>query len=305
MKILELENVCKKYPQAEALIDINLRAEENDIIGIIGPNGAGKTTLLRLIMGLIKPTSGSIELFGYKGMNAALLRKIGFAVDSDGMYRNLTGRQNLQFVAKAYSVDQYEKIIDKWADFLDISKALDQSMLGYSKGMTKKIAIIRAILHNPQLLVLDEPMIGLDIETQKKVMELLKYISKNTTILISSHILYQIEKMCNNVLILNGTVKYFGRIDDLKKNNVRKIKVTFQQTPETNIKLLFRNCKNGINARCNGKILELEYKGELDEGEIIKLIFNNSKVPIVAVEHIEPDMESLYYHKIGNGKEEK
>lgn len=305
MKILELENVSKKYPQTEALVDINMRAEENDIIGIVGPNGAGKTTLLRLIMGLINPTSGSIELFGQKGMNSTLLRKIGFALDSDGMYRNLTGRQNLQFIAKAYSVDQYNRIINEWAEFLDIRKALDQPMLGYSKGMTKKIAIIRAILHNPQLLVLDEPMTGLDIETQKKVMELLKCVSKNTTILISSHILYQIEKMCNNVLILNSTVKYFGRIDSLKKSNVKKIKITFQHTPETNIELLFQNYKNGINARCSGKILEIEYKGELDEGEIIKLIFNYSKVPIVAVEHIEPDMESLYYHKIGNGKEKK
>lgn len=305
MKILELENVSKKYSQVEALVDISFRAEKNDIIGILGPNGAGKTTLLRLIMGLIKPTSGSIEIFGDKRMNSTLLRKVGFVLDSDGMYKNLTGRQNLQFAAKAYSVDQYEKIINEWAAFLDISKALDQPMLGYSKGMTKKIAIIRAILHNPQLLVLDEPMIGLDIETQKKVMELLEHISKNTTILISSHILYQIEKMCNNVLILNSTVKYFGRIDFLKKNSVRKIKITFQHAPEINLELLFQNCMNGICARCNREILEIEYKEELDEEEIIKLIYNNSKVPIVAVEHIEPDMESLYYHKIGNGKEEK
>lgn len=297
---VEMVEVSKKYKTKEVLENINFKLEKHKILGIVGPNGAGKTTLIRVIMRLLSPTSGQCIVLDSDKMEDIIRSKIGFCLDSDGIYKNLTGRENLEFIARVYNLKDYHNKIDELAAYLDIKEVLDRRVQEYSKGMIKKILIIRSLLIEPSLVILDEPMTGLDIESQAKVMELLSKKSKNTTIIISSHILSQIEKLCDEVMILNKTIKYYGEIKNLNLGTDTKLKVTFKQKPE---KKLVRDIKllefvNQVEEKDNELIIEYNSESSYVENDIIKIVMQYPKLAICNVEHVEKDIENLYYESI-------
>ncbi len=227
MNVIELNHVNKKFNNKDALEDISVNIEKGKIVGLVGPNGAGKTTLIRIILGLIKPTCGEIKILGKKIYDNDTKKKIGFCIDKDGLYENLTARENLEFIARAYNVKNFNSVILELAKTLKINDDLDRIISEYSKGMKRKISIIKSLLINPEILILDEPLDGLDVESQKIVEELIKRKKNNMTIIISSHNLYQIENICDEVMILNKNLKFKGPLTELNLNEFIKLKLSF------------------------------------------------------------------------------
>ncbi|MGV1116924.1 ABC transporter ATP-binding protein [Clostridium perfringens] len=296
-----MNNVNKKFNNKDALEDISINIEKGKIVGLVGPNGAGKTTLIRIILGLIKPTCGEIKILGKKIYDNDTKKKIGFCIDKDGLYENLTARENLEFIARAYNVKNFNSVILELAKTLKINDDLDRIISEYSKGMKRKISIIKSLLINPEILILDEPLDGLDVESQKIVEELIKRKKNNMTIIISSHNLYQIENICDEVMILNKNLKFKGSLTELNLNEFIKLKLSFNTF---DINLDFINSikmisgVSNISINKNDVIIEYSTKKGTIENDIIRTLNEYPNMIILKVEHIYTKLEDLYFSKV-------
>lgn len=201
--VIETENLTKKYKNKTVVNNINMKVEKGKIYGLLGKNGAGKTTTMRMILNMATKTSGKIMLFGNVPDNSTY-RKIGSIIETPGFYENLTAEENLKIISKIrgnYSKENIDEILT--------SVSLDDNNKKYrdfSLGMKQRLGIAAAIMHNPELLILDEPINGLDPIGIKKIRHLLKRLSREnaTTILISSHILSEIENLADIIGVMDN-----------------------------------------------------------------------------------------------------
>jgi ABC-2 type transport system ATP-binding protein len=224
LKITGLSKVFKTgfIPKKVVAVDhISLDVEQGEIFGLLGPNGAGKTTTIKCILSLIHPDSGDIELLGDKIPSHRAKRKIGFLSENPYVYDFLSGREYLIFSAKLFGMNAVaaEKKAQEMLALFRMEEAADRQLKKYSKGMLQRIGLAQALINDPELLILDEPMSGLDPVGRKEVRDLLLTLKqKGRTILFSSHILSDAEMICDRVAILvNGKVQTSGRLDALLK----------------------------------------------------------------------------------------
>ncbi|MCR4997203.1 MAG: ABC transporter ATP-binding protein [Butyrivibrio sp.] len=203
----------KSYNGRKVVDNISLDVDKGDIVGLIGPNGAGKSTTMKMIMKLISKDSGEIEL----GEGKNIVEKVGFATESSAFYEYLSGFDNLMLIAKLYDDVSEDKVRDI-IKFVGLSDHIDKKVKTYSTGMRQRLGLARALLNNPELLILDEPTNGLDPYGMKDIYEILEKLAREdeVAILISSHLLHDIEKICNKVVMINeGKLLFSGDIKDL------------------------------------------------------------------------------------------
>lgn len=221
--MITIKGVTKRYGNTVALSNLTLEVEKGKFFGYLGPNGSGKTTTIKCLMGLVHPDEGTIIVNGMDVSKDPLgVRSIiGFVPDSPFMYGKLTGREFLRFVGGLFRMEKkdMEKRIDWLTDVFDMKNWLNLKTEEYSHGMKQKVIMSSAFLHRPQLLVVDEPMIGLDPPSARLVKDMLKMIQEHgTTIFMSSHDLANVEELCERMAIIyRGTVVAEGTLDDLKK----------------------------------------------------------------------------------------
>jgi len=233
--ILTIKNLSKRFEQKLVLDGINLSINRGEIIGYIGPNGAGKSTTVKIILGLISDYEGEMTIFGeqIKPGDFEYKRRIGYVPESADLYENLTGREYLTFMGQMYGIE--EELLEKKAihlvDSLGIRSAFDQRISSYSKGMKQKLLIAASIIHNPDILFLDEPLNGLDansVMVMKSLFE--KLSSKGKTIFYSSHIMDVVEKISNRIILLNrGKVIADGSFDQLQEEATGSLEQVFNQ----------------------------------------------------------------------------
>jgi len=224
LKITGLSKAFKTgfIPKRVVAVDgISLEVEQGEIFGLLGPNGAGKTTAIKCILSLIHPDSGTIELLGHPIPSHRAKSKIGFLTENPYVYDFLSGREYLIFSAKLYGMQSgaAERKADQMLELFRMQEAADRQLKKYSKGMLQRIGLAQALINEPELLILDEPMSGLDPVGRKEVRDLLISLKKKgCTILFSSHILSDAEMVCDRVAILvNGKVQTSGRLETLLK----------------------------------------------------------------------------------------
>lgn len=276
--VLECKDLRKKFGKKEILKGISLSLYEKDILGFIGPNGAGKTTIIKLILGLQSIDSGEVKINGYDiekdFVNA--IERVGAIVENPDFYMYLTGRKNLELSANLYKSITKERI-DEVVELVGLEKRINDKVSKYSLGMRQRLGIAEALIHNPNLLILDEPTNGLDPEGIKELRELLKNLARkeDITIFISSHILSEIENLCTKICIIkNGEVIETSELNDMKSNS-RDIKYLITVDDTSKIKGI-----NNINI-LDKHIFEVICSKE-DIPEIIKkLVDSNIKVYIV------------------------
>ncbi len=218
--ILKCEDLHKTMGKKEILKGVSISMQAGDILGFIGPNGAGKTTTIKLILGLQSITSGSVQINGYdiqKNFTKAI-EKVGTIVENPDLYMYLTGYDNLKLIANLYTnVDS--KRIDEVVELVGLKNRIHDKVSKYSLGMRQRLGIAQAILHKPNLLILDEPTNGLDPEGMKEVRDLLKLLAEKEkmAILISSHNLAELENLCNKISIIkNGQIVETNEIEEVK-----------------------------------------------------------------------------------------
>ena len=222
-KVLECCDLYKKFGKKEILKGISLEANEGDILGFIGPNGAGKTTTIKLILGLQSITSGSVKINGFdiqKDFTKAI-QKVGTIVENPDLYMYMSGYDNLKMISNLYSGITKERI-DEVIKFVGLENRIKDKVSKYSLGMRQRLGIAQAILHKPNLLVLDEPTNGLDPEGIKQIKDLIVKLAKeeNMAVLISSHNLLELESFCTKVTIIkNGEIVETSTIEEAKKVN--------------------------------------------------------------------------------------
>lgn len=228
-QILKTYNLTKEFKNFSAVKNLNMSIEKGDIYGFLGQNGAGKTTTIRMIMGLIKATSGEVELFSEKtsSKNRNLLQRIGSMIEYPGFYPNLTARENLEIHRRMMGIQEKGCIVDS-LKIVGIEDVKDKKVKEFSLGMKQRLGIARALLHHPEFLILDEPTNGLDPMGIKEIRELIIDLShkQGITFLISSHILSEIQQMANKIGIIHkGELLEEITYEELQKRNRHYINV--------------------------------------------------------------------------------
>jgi ABC-2 type transport system ATP-binding protein len=221
---LEVEGVCKSYGAVRALSNVGFSVPRGEIVGLLGPNGAGKSTMMKSILGLLRPEAGRILLFGQDVQTdlVAAKRQIGYVPESPALYEFLTGGEYLDFVADMYGLDAATRR-ERIAQFLSGLELLghENSLIsGYSQGMKQKVALIAGLVHRPRLLVLDEPLNGLDPRSARVTKDLLRNLASHegVGVLFSTHVLEIAEAICDRVVILNrGAVVASGTVATLRE----------------------------------------------------------------------------------------
>ncbi len=225
MAKIEIKNVKKEYENSRAVKNLTATIEDGEIFGIAGPNGAGKTTTLKMLAGLITPTEGEIiiDQMNYREDAAAIKEEIGYLPEENTLYENMRPRQYLHFFADLYSIPREiaEERITQLFDALKLKPGKKKNG-ELSKGMQRKVAIARALIHDPEILILDELTSGLDPATSKYLTEYIKDLAGEKTIIFSAHNLYQVESICDRLLIMkDGETITQGTLNEIKREYER------------------------------------------------------------------------------------
>jgi ABC-2 type transport system ATP-binding protein len=226
---IEARSLVKRYGEITAVDDVDLTVEAGDVYGYLGPNGAGKTTSLRMLLGLIRPTSGSARLFGRDPLleGARALEGVAGFVEAPRFYTYLPGRANLELLARLDGGDARARI-DEALDVVDLTARGKDKVGGYSHGMRQRLGIAAALIRRPRLLLLDEPATGLDPAGMRDMRALIQRLAADgITVLLSSHQLAEVEELCNRVAIVRtGRIIYEGTIASLKASGGERHRVT-------------------------------------------------------------------------------
>ncbi|NSW91417.1 MAG: ABC transporter ATP-binding protein [Firmicutes bacterium] len=225
--MIEIKNLSKSYNKGavKAVDNLNLKVERGEIFGFLGPNGAGKTTTIKLMVGLLNPDEGTITINGYDNRKFSLeaKRSIGYVPDNPDVYERLTGIEYLNFMADVYGVP--EKVrrerIDYFLDVFGLTDAASDLIKSYSHGMKQKIVLMGAIIHDPALWIMDEPMVGLDPKSSHLLKDLMrKHCDKGNSVFFSTHILEVAEKLCDRIGIIHkGKLIAIGTMEELRQGD--------------------------------------------------------------------------------------
>lgn len=223
MSAVKLTGVSKRYSDVTAVDYLDLDVKKGEIFGLLGPNGSGKSTTLKMILGLVKPESGSVNVLGVNMEDnpVAVKRKVGYVPESPRLYEFLTGIEFLDFTGDIYGMkpEEKKKRIEEFLKALDLEGREGDMISSYSEGMKQKVVIISAIMHKPELLLLDEPLSGLDPKSARIVKDLLRRLaSQGVTAIMSTHVLEIAQAMCDRIVIMHeGRVLALGTMKELRQ----------------------------------------------------------------------------------------
>lgn len=222
--IIELNNVSKQYDETFAVRDLSLTISKGEVFGLLGPNGAGKTTTILMILGLSEPTSGRVTVSGVDSIRNPIevKRKVGFLPDNLGFYQNMTGLENLLYTAKLNNVPQ--NVARERADYLlekvNLTEAAHKKTGKYSRGMKQRLGLADVLMKNPEIIILDEPTLGIDPEGVRELLKMIRQLSEEEgiTVLLSSHHLHQVQQICDRVgIFVEGELLAKGDRKSLSK----------------------------------------------------------------------------------------
>lgn len=273
VNIIETNQLIKSYKNTKVVNQIDLSVEQGDIYGFLGPNGAGKTTTIRMLLGLIKPTSGDIQIFGKQLQNnkMEILRGIGSLVEYPSYYGNLTGLENLEAIRRLLQVKDKKRNLEI-LKVVGLTDAKDKLVKNYSLGMKQRLGIGIALLGSPRLLILDEPTNGLDPAGIQEIRELIKTLPGlyGITIMISSHLLNEVDQMANKVGIINqGQLIFQNSIEELrKKSNPR---IVMRTNDSLNAESILQQEGWNVTLKENGEL-------EINETEDSKIAYITDKL---------------------------
>lgn len=238
--MIQVSHLTKKYGQNTAVDDINFAVQQGEIVGYLGPNGAGKSTTLKMLVGLLHPTSGEISVAGYDSQTELLdlKRRIGYVPEEAHLYEHLTLVEHLQLIGRLYHLEErlIAQKIEELAKLFDMASQANQRISGFSQGMRQKCIIMSALLHNPDVLFLDEPFTNLDVGTVTLMKTLLQRLAElGKTILYCTHILEVAETLCPRIMIINaGKLIADAPVDELRQQtNQTALNEIFAQLTET------------------------------------------------------------------------
>lgn len=304
--MIQIEHFTKKYRNVVAVNDLSLRVEEGEVFGFVGPNGAGKTTTIRTLAGLLKPTSGKVTIGGYDVTRDILQVKklIGYMPDMFGVYEEMRVWEYLDFFGAAYRIGKLARreAIDRVLDITGSEYMRDYYMGSLSRGMRQKVGLARTLVHDPRVLVLDEPASGLDPRARIELRDIIKKLrADGKTILISSHILAELGNLCDTVgiiekarLLATGTLSEILR--QIGKHMVLEVQVLdgVEQAGE-----ILRKSGAVKTATAFGDLIRVEFDGRMEEMSDLLESLIKSGVRIQSYSEVPIDLEEVYMEVTG------
>jgi len=303
-EVITARSLGFSYGSRKAVNDLTFTVHPGEVVGLLGPNGAGKTTTVRLLNGLLPPTTGTARVLGFdpavQGEN--LRMQTGVLTETPALYERLTARQNLQFFGEMAEMPQVvlKTRIEEVLELFDLQERADDRVSTYSKGMKQRLALGRALLHNPGVLFLDEPTSGLDPEASLQVMELIDNLRRQNghTVLLCTHNLIEAQRLCDRVLIMNrGRLLAAGRLEDLRKQLSSGLRLKIRILGAFSTELLDDFVKmSGVNAvkTVQDNAIQLEIEAEEVIPEVVKHLVNHG-IPILEVQPEQQSLEEIYF----------
>ena len=314
MHIIKIENVShiynnrkifkKKSIENVALRNISLNISKGEIFGIVGPNGAGKTTLIKVICNLLIPTNGNVQINGLdiNKSSKKIYSSIGLVLGGEkGLYYRLTGYENLLFFGYLYNLrgEKLKRRIDYVLNVTGLNGLHKNNVETYSRGMKQRLHIARALLHNPSILILDEPTIGLDPVSSKKIRQLIRGLSnEGKTIILTSHYMNEVEELCDRLAVINdGQIVRLGTPDNVKETNEDITKIVIEMTEDIKDEvrvidsLPFVTFTQFVKDGNTKRLIVYSTTGTLGLAEILTQL---KEIPIGKIEVKEPSLEDAY-----------
>ncbi|MEO2255628.1 ABC transporter ATP-binding protein [Paenibacillus amylolyticus] len=295
--IVETHNLSKSYGGTNRVHQVNLAVETGQIFGFLGPNGAGKTTTLKMLLGLIKPTEGTVKVFG-KDLNKhrpSILNQTGSLIESPSYYGHLTGLENMKVMQRLRNVPN--KNIDEALKIVRLENQKHKQADQYSLGMKQRLGIAMALLAFPSLLILDEPTNGLDPAGIGEIRELIKSLpgQYGITVLLSSHLLSEIEQIATSVgIISDGKLLFQGTMQSLQANN--KTTIRFQTTDTTRAEKILLT--QGYMPTVHGKQLVFNYLRDEEVSRMNKVLVEHD-IPVIRIEEHKKSLEDIFLDLTG------
>lgn len=306
LSFIEIKNLVKRYKGNTAVDNINFHIEKGELFGLLGPNGAGKSTTISMLSGILKPSSGNIYINGNDVVEKNMMVKkiLGLVPQDIALYPTLSAKENLMFWGKMYGVPKVvlKNRVSEVLQIVGLEERKNEMIKNYSGGMKRRINIGAALLHNPEILIMDEPTVGIDPQSRNHILETVKKLNQEgMTVIYTSHYMEEVEYICNQIGIMDkGKLIAFGNKDDIKKTVINKEKIeiklsqitpmigeTIKELPSVE-KLIIKDRDITIYSKGNGELL----------ADIIS-ITNKAKIKILSISIEEPNLESVFIHLTG------
>ena len=291
VKILDVKELTKRFDTKIVLDNISFDVGKGVIFGLLGPNGAGKTTMIRIILDILRADHGDIDIFGRK-FDDALKARIGYLPEERGLYQKITVFECLKYFAELKEVKKSDDKIDFWLHKVELYDYKSKKIEELSKGMQQKVQLVAAFIHNPELLILDEPFSGLDPLNTKLIKDILVDLKREgKTIILSTHQMDQVERMCDRILLINqGKRVLYGSLAEIKSNYKESVVVEYEGK--------LKRVEGVKKVNDYGKYAELSLEEDTDPQEILKRL-----VEVVGVRRFElkaPSLNEIFIEVVEN-----
>ncbi|HET6443620.1 MAG TPA: ATP-binding cassette domain-containing protein [candidate division Zixibacteria bacterium] len=290
MYSVEVRNLAKRFGDIQAVADVSFGVEPGEIFGLLGPNGAGKTTTIRMMMDIFKPDFGEVTIFGGK-LDLSKKRRIGYLPEERGLYKDQKLESTLVYLATLKGMDEKsaKKELDAWLERFDLVEYRHKKTQELSKGMQQKAQIIVTLLHDPDLIIIDEPFSGLDPVNTRLVKSILdEQREKGKAIIMSTHQMYQVEALCNRIVLINrGRTVLYGQVNKIKRNFAGNAIIiqgqgNFEQLPGV------------LETRRQDSTWHLALELGTDPQEIFRILAAREGVKIERFELAEPSLDDIF-----------
>ena len=301
--VIDAQNLTKRYGKFVAVDSLNLAVEKGEVFGLLGPNGSGKTTSILMLLGLTDPSSGQVRVLGFDPVRQPLSvkRHVGYLPDQIGFYDGLTARENLSYIARLNGLSRKDakQRIEAAVERMGLTSVIDKKVKTFSRGMRQRLGVAKLLLKQPQIIIMDEPTLGLDPEAARMFLQLIRDLKETEiTILLSSHLLHQVQEICDRVALFHrGSVVLTGTVGELAQRvlgGAYHIKLHADGSPQQ-LEEALRTVPNVVNVRFNGhEEIVLETTADVRAEAASVVVQKGGKLKSLDIE--QPNLDEIYTH---------
>ena len=311
MKVIEIDKLVKKFDDFVAIDNISLSIDEGEIYGLIGPTGAGKSTTISTICGLIRPSSGDIKIMGtsIKKHDVNIKRKIGLVPQKIAIYEDFTAKENISFFGELYGLRgrELKEAVERALEFVGLKEVKNKKAKEYSGGMLRRLNIACAIVHNPKIIIMDEPTVGIDAQSRNHILDSIKKLNEEgTTIIYTSHYMEEVESICTQIAIIDhGKVIVEGTKDELKSivDDKKTLSLTLNSYEEINIEEI-KSIKGVLSVYQDDNLVTINTSKNVNNLDKIINYFTRNEISIGDIGYREVTLETVFLTLTGRSLRE-
>ncbi len=300
---VETRQITKLFGKQKALDEVSFSIKKGELVGFLGPNGAGKSTMMKIITGFLPPDSGEVLVNGQKveSKNLEIRKNIGYLPEHNPLYTDLFVKEFLEITAGFYKLKNIKKRVAEMVEQTGLGDEQHKKIGSLSKGYRQRVGLAQALIHDPSVLILDEPTTGLDPNQLEEIRNLIREISREKTVILSSHIMQEVEAVCNRVMIINrGKIVADGGINEIKSGKMSRNQVVLAEFSGAVSRNKILSVNGVRNAVLNGNIWELESSGEKDiRPEVFHFAVEN-QLTLLTLNEKQQNLESVFHEVTQN-----